>query len=814
MPTSIETLISELLPERTILLFGSGSSLPSGAPSVKTLIEKLSSRFKVEDHGYSLSEIGSIIEQKTGSRKALIEEIRSQFIGLTPTGGILNLPHFNWRSLYTTNYDHLIEDAYAKAGAKINSYTTDFDFSQSETAGVQKLFKLHGTIEKDISDGYVGRMILTEADYDLTDDYRRSLYDRLKGDLAGGHLIVIGHSLADPHIKDITNRAAQINLQAGGVGRISLLLYTEDLSRAGLFESRNIQVTFGGIDEFFAAMARSNSAKPMIDRVVGDRLAKAAGLRPLTVDVRHQLDSQAPDPKAMFSGSPASYSDVASGLTFDRLVRNAVSTDILERGASYAVLLGTSGLGKTTAARQIVHELLSHGYEAWEHKRDTTFEASWWLKVAESLKADGQSGVLFVDDAHEHLHELNKLIDDITFREIESLSILLTSSKHQWGPRVKSPAIYRFGKEYPIGKLHSAEIDRLLNLVENEPRLSVLISDGFSGFNRHERRRRLVQRCESETFVCLKNIFASESFDNIILAEFSALEEPLQDIYRIVAAMENAGVHVHRQLVVRLLGISANKISAVLDNLEEIISEYPINERENVYGWRGRHPVIVGIIAKYKYNDMEKIVRMFDQVIDATSPAYDIECRSLREMCNLETGISRIPDKAVQNRLLRKMMSIAPGERVPRHRLIKNLLDEGDFAKVETEIRIFGKDFKRDGPITRYKINLIVARATRSSGLMLEDRLTILEDARSVAAAATESFKNHKGIMRAYCEVGIEIYRLSGSLVCFDEAMTKLKMAEARLGDPDISRIIRSLERQITAQSWEEVEESSSVDVD
>lgn len=205
---------------------------------------------------------------------------------------------------------------------------------------------------------------------------------------------------------------------------------------------------------------------------------------------------------------------------------------------------------------------------------------------------------------------------------------------------------------------------------------------------------------------------------------------------------------------------------------------------------------------------------MFDQVIDATSPAYDIECRSLREMCNLETGISRIPDKSVQNRLLRKMMSIAPGERVPRHRLIKNLLDEGDFAKVETEIRIFQKDFKRDGPITRYKINLIVARATRSSGLMLEDRLTILEDARSVAAAATDSFKNHKGIMRAYCEVGIELYRLSGSLVCFDEAMTKLKMAEARLGDPDISRMIRSLERQITAQSWEDVDENSGVEVD
>ena len=278
--------------------------------------------------------------------------------------------------------------------------------------------------------------------------------------------------------------------------------------------------------------------------------------------------------------------------------------------------------------------------------------------------------------------------------------------------------------------------------------------------------------------------------------------------------MENAGVHVHRQLIVRLLGIAATKVSSVIADLEEIIFEYPINERENVYGWRGRHPVIVGIIAKYKYNDLPKIVKMFEDVIDATSPSYEIERRSLREMCNLETGISRIPEKSTQNRLLRKMMSIAPGERVPRHRLIRNLLDEGDFSGVETEIRIFEKDFKRDGPIARYKISLAVARAIRTEGLMLEDRLSILEQARSLAAASVESYKNNKGIMRSYCEVGIEIYRLTGSFECYDIAMAKLKLAETSLGDPDISIMIRSLERQITNYGWEESEDNLLADAD
>ena len=65
--------------------------MPSGAPSAAKLIAKLAERFKIEDQGYSLSEMSGIIEGKTGSRKALIEEIRRHFEGLSPTGGILRL---------------------------------------------------------------------------------------------------------------------------------------------------------------------------------------------------------------------------------------------------------------------------------------------------------------------------------------------------------------------------------------------------------------------------------------------------------------------------------------------------------------------------------------------------------------------------------------------------------------------------------------------------------------------------------------------------------------------------------------------------
>ena len=188
-------------------------------------------------------------------------------------------------------------------------------------------------------------------------------------------------------------------------------------------------------------------------------------------------------------------------------------------------------------------------------------------------------------------------------------------------------------------------------------------------------------------------------------------------------------------------------------------------------------------------------------MIDCISPTFDIELRSIRELCNIETGLPRIPDKNVQNRLLRKMMSIAPGERVPRHRLIRNLIQAGEFDKADAEIRIFEKDFRSDAPTTRYRIKILMGRALDTREILLEDRIAILNQARDAARLATSRYPDHKLILGVYCEVGIALYKLTGSFSVYDDAMSSLKKAEADIGDPDISKLIRQYERRIAGQT-------------
>jgi hypothetical protein len=150
------------------------------------------------------------------------------------------------------------------------------------------------------------------------------------------------------------------------------------------------------------------------------------------------------------------------------------------------------------------------------------------------------------------------------------------------------------------------------------------------------------------------------------------------------------------------------------------------------------------------------------------------------------------------------MMSVAPGERVPRHRLIRNLIELGDFDQAQTEIRIFDKDFGSDGPVARYKINLFVARATRTEDLMREDRIAILQDAHEEAIAITRKYQHSPQGFAAYCEVGLELFRLTGNAGVYTEAIEAMKEAENRIGDPQVTNMVRHFERRFAGQRVED----------
>jgi len=804
MSISLSDLVSQISPSKTILLFGAGSSIPSGAPSVQKIIDRVAGTFKIDSNGYNLSEITSIAESKS-SRPDLISTLRSMFKNLEATGAILNLPLYPWKNIYTTNYDSLIEQAYSRKNIPLSVYTSNFDFQGQKIPESTKLYKLHGTIEKDISDGIQSRIIISESDYDNASDYREALFDALKYDLHGATLLIIGYSLSDIHIKEIVNRAMEINNKSNNSATIFLVLYMADEGRASLYERRGIRVAFGGLDDFFLELQKFSSPTAHVYSASGDPLDHVSILRAVTLDVAHEITNGEKNVGAMFQGWPAKYADIKAQLTFERSLIRDIEISLENENNICSVILGACGTGKSTLARQVIFMFHKKKYHCWEHKTDHILLSEHWRDIAKFLNKNNAKGLLFIDDAHSHLFEINNLIDLLASEELQSLKLILVSSRNQWLPRIKTPNMFKRGKQFVLQKLDSEEIEKLLTLIEVNPDLQPLVENSFAGFSRSERKRRLTAKCEFDTFVCLKNIFASEKFDDIVLREFADLDENLREIYRLVSAMETAGINVHRQLIVRLLGIPAIHIAGSLEKMTDIIHEYTVSEREGIYGWKGRHQVITEIITKYKMTDVKDFYDLFEKVIDGLVPTYDIEIRTIRQLCAFDSGISRIPDKQMRNKLLRKMISKAPGERVPRHRLIRYLIDINELEKAETEIRLYEHDFKSDGPLQRYKIILMLARSEQTCGILEEDRLAILDMAKELAVNATEKYKDNKDILRTYCDVGIQYFKKTREMFVFNDAMEKFREAEKRIGDPDITNIIIQYERKISGYEYENV---------
>ena len=797
MPISIDQVLDDINTERTVLLFGSGSSIPSGAPSVSDISSHLAEKFRIDLKGLTLRELTEIIEKRR-SRSALIASMRELFEGLRPTGGLLSLPRFKWRNIFTTNYDDLIEQAFKRANEPLSVCASNFDFGTSTAPGTSRLMKIHGTIDKDVSDdGGKSRLIITESDYDLTEDFRQYLFDALKSDLAGAALIIVGHSLADPDIKAIVKRAMTLRREAMNADSIYLFMYTHNADLAELHESYGLKVCFGGIDEFAAALTRHGPSYVKAYEDTDEPLEASQLLPPVTVDVRHNLGLP-PHVSDMFNGWPASYSDVATGNTFLRTVVGKAEKQLTEGEKFGVVLLGAGGVGKTTAARQIMHNLAQRNFYVWEHQDDQQLLPEEWIKVAKKLEQESRDGVLFVDNSDTHLYEVNTLFESLAAKDIGRLRVILAAARNRWNPRIKSPALFSNSEAYSLGKLDAHEITDLLRLVEANSQVGALVDSSFMGFSPGERRRRLENRCERDVFVCLKNIFASEKFDDIVLREYATLAPEYQDIYKTVAALETSGVRVHRQLVIRLLGIKMTTIPSVLEHLTDIIREDTVSERHGIYSWRGRHSVIMEIITDFKFAESESFPKLYERVVDALNPTFGIEVRTLRELCNIDTGIRRIPDLQEQNRLLAKMISVAPGERVPRHRLIRNLIDLGKFEQAEAEMRIFSKDFNEDGPVCRYRIILALERARKTPGILEEDRLVILRRAHELAVNGVRKYDHNKYILYTFCDVGLEIFKRTKDLDVFDEAIERMKIAEEKVGDPDISRQIAYYERLIT----------------
>lgn len=794
MPVSIENVVSAINDSPTVLILGSGASIPSGGPSAPELSRLIAKEFKIEEKSnLGLATISSIITRDF-SRRKLVELIGVELLKLKPSKGILNLPVFPWKEIYTTNYDLLIERAYGISKKPLKVISSNFGYDQENNPLDTNLFKFHGTLNEDRSLGHQASMILTRADYDTASSFRESLFGKLGEALISSNCLIVGHSLQDDDLNRLIEDALAAKIKSGAAGKITLFLYTKDTDLAYTYEERGIRVCFGGIDELLEKLSQSLSEDQLLPGITDDIASMDRRVVPSTTIVSAQETVSHASPVSMFNGSAGSYSDILTGWTFKRSLSDEIYDYLSSAENRIAYVLGTAGSGKTTLIRSALISITQKGIECWEHNSAHSLNSDAWIKIDTELRKRDQIGVLFIDDAHEHMNDVNNLCSRVSEFENIGLKIIMASAKHHWNPRLKVPAIFKSGKMFTTTKLDPTEIESLLDLVGNNEDIKRLVERKFIGFGRHERKQRLTIRCNSDTFICLRNIFGFEAFDSIILEEYAKLKQDYQEVYKQVSGMQSAGITVHRQFVMRTIGINANQVTRFLEDLDGIISETTINKKEGIYGWNVRHGVIADIISKHKFDNDKEFFELLDKSIGNFNLSYSVEFRSLNQMCDIKNGVGRLANKDMQNILFRKMISLAPKARVPRHRLIHNLIRQGEFDPALSEIKVFENELRIDGPVKRHKVKLILQRVAKTATLMEEDKISLLNRAKRLSNNYVKQSSDDKNMHRLNLEVGVAYFKVSKDDEPFLDALSDAKDAYERILDPDLGAAIRKYE--------------------
>lgn len=137
--------------------------------------------------------------KKTRARinQVLIDELTKSAVR-TPNHALLSrLPI---PTVWTTNYDQLLERAFEEAGKVVDIKITQENLAQTRRGRDVVLYKMHGCVTQP------HEAVVTKDDYEQYERKRSLFAESLKGDLIGKTFLFLGFSFADPNVDYLLSR--------------------------------------------------------------------------------------------------------------------------------------------------------------------------------------------------------------------------------------------------------------------------------------------------------------------------------------------------------------------------------------------------------------------------------------------------------------------------------------------------------------------------------------------------------------------------------------------------------------------------------
>lgn len=188
------------------LFVGSGISAPSGLPTWRSFLQPFLSDLDIqiqEGDDYPLL-AQYIVNSNGGNRNILVNALYNTFGREFPTNSYHNiLSAFPISTIWTTNYDNLLEIAFADRNPRI-IYSEDTLLHPYKPTGTE-IIKLHG----DARNAAKG-IVLTRDDYNNYLYDKEKLAQRLREAIINRSILFLGYSYQDPDIQFIMTQATHM----------------------------------------------------------------------------------------------------------------------------------------------------------------------------------------------------------------------------------------------------------------------------------------------------------------------------------------------------------------------------------------------------------------------------------------------------------------------------------------------------------------------------------------------------------------------------------------------------------------------------
>ncbi len=633
--------------------------------SCEGMRDELSDRFLNGDlKDRTLANVADIVvsEYDRDTLQSFIHEILEPF---QPADFHKIIPLIPWQSIVTTNYDLIIERAYASVPDRVCEiipylrHGDKIDYKLSLNPRAICYMKLHGCVSN--HGDRTHPIVLSKEQLSRYRKSRDRLIDRFQSYAEQFHVIFAGYSINDSHVREVL-----FDLTGSEIDRPRYYFVSPNQSRydVSYWAANRITVLNADFETFLLTLN---------DQLIGNRrklativLRGETTLRshyktanPVESDLLHAfldkdvwhihfgMSANGKPPAEFYSGYDDSWWPIEQCFDISRRITDSIIVEaILDDSKQlfrFFLIRGPAGNGKTVALKRVAWDAAIDYEKVVLYLREggaLKFDA-----IREAFDLTGKRLYIFIDHAALYVDEIEALAAFAKRNKIP-ITAIVTERDNEWNTRCENLDSL-VSNDFPVPYLNKQEIHLLLKKLEEHDCLNHLADlspeDRFSAFH---------DRAQRQLLVALHETTLGKPFEEIVLDEYERIY-PAQArvLYLDICTLNRLDVPVRAGLISRVSGVSFARFKeAFFSPLEHIVRYYDHPYLPDAM-FEARHAHVAGIVFDHVLKNAEERYDQLVRLLAHLNIEYKSDLEAFRSLMRGHSIVDAFPSAELGRRL-------------------------------------------------------------------------------------------------------------------------------------------------------------------